>query len=145
MFAKATEADFPLLAAFEADWSSEAWSEEAFRAFSREGSSTVLVLRENEELVGYAAFRLVCDYGELETCFIAPAFRRRGYAKMLLSEVLRCAAEAGACLTLEVRESNLAARRLYESLGFVPCGKRRTFYRAPTEDAVVYTHSGKEA
>ena len=105
----------------------------------------MLVLREGEELVGYAAVRLVCDYGELETCFISPAFRRRGYGTALLTEALRLATEKGACLTLEVRESNLAARGLYESLGFVPCGTRRGFYRAPTEDAVVYTHAGKEA
>jgi ribosomal-protein-alanine N-acetyltransferase len=38
---------------------------------------------------------------------------------------------------LEVRESNLAARRLYAAEGFVPVGRRPRYYRRPTEDAIV--------
>jgi [ribosomal protein S18]-alanine N-acetyltransferase len=38
---------------------------------------------------------------------------------------------------LEVRPSNAAARRLYESRGFQLIGRRRGYYRAPVEDALV--------
>jgi ribosomal-protein-alanine N-acetyltransferase len=42
-----------------------------------------------------------------------------------------------ATVFLEVRESNSAARRLYGALGFAQVGRRRNYYRRPTEDAVV--------
>ena len=38
---------------------------------------------------------------------------------------------------LEVRESNAAARALYESRGFEAVGRRRGYYRHPVEDALV--------
>jgi ribosomal-protein-alanine N-acetyltransferase len=39
---------------------------------------------------------------------------------------------------LEVRESNLAARRLYEKLAFMETGRRKLYYQEPEEDAIVY-------
>ncbi len=38
---------------------------------------------------------------------------------------------------LEVRESNIAARNLYKRLGFLEAGRRRDYYPAPPEDAIV--------
>mgnify|MGYP002582415600 FL=1 len=40
-------------------------------------------------------------------------------------------------MTLEVRESNLAARRLYEKNGFEIVGKRKNYYEKPAEDAIL--------
>jgi ribosomal-protein-alanine N-acetyltransferase len=40
---------------------------------------------------------------------------------------------------LEVRESNAAARRLYENLGFHENGRRKAYYAEPSEDAVLYS------
>ena len=45
----------------------------------------------------------------------------------------------GALIYLEVREKNQAARGLYEKTGFVPVGKRKDYYKYPTDDAVLYT------
>ena len=42
-----------------------------------------------------------------------------------------------AVLRLEVRGSNLAARRLYEKNGFETVGKRKNYYEKPTEDAIL--------
>ena len=41
-------------------------------------------------------------------------------------------------ISLEVRASNEPARALYEKWGFKAVGLRRNFYKAPTEDAVLY-------
>jgi ribosomal-protein-alanine N-acetyltransferase len=38
---------------------------------------------------------------------------------------------------LEVRESNLAAQRLYGGLGFRPIGQRPNYYRSPRENGLV--------
>ena len=39
---------------------------------------------------------------------------------------------------LEVRESNTAARGLYEKLAFHQTGRRKSYYCAPLEDAILY-------
>jgi ribosomal-protein-alanine N-acetyltransferase len=39
---------------------------------------------------------------------------------------------------LEVRESNAAARTLYENAGFEQTGRRRSYYTSPLEDAILY-------
>lgn len=49
------------------------------------------------------------------------------------------ARQNGEAVFLEVRESNMAARRLYEKLGFAETGRRRGYYANPPEDAVLYS------
>ena len=67
-------------------------------------------------------------------------FRRRGIGAALIRELMKRAGEKdGSVIYLEVREKNQAARGLYEKLGFVPVGKRKDYYKYPTDDAVLYT------
>jgi ribosomal-protein-alanine N-acetyltransferase len=75
---------------------------------------------------------------QVQNLAVHPAFRRRGVGRFLLAEGLREAHRRGARLaTLEVRPSNLAARRLYASLGFVETGRRPGYYQAEGEDALL--------
>ena len=70
---------------------------------------------------------------------VAPFARRRGLGKRLLSEFLDLArARSAEAVFLEVRESNLAARRLYEKCAFLESGRRKDYYRNPKEDSVNY-------
>jgi len=56
-----------------------------------------------------------------------------------LRELIRRAeSEAASAILLEVRESNLPARRLYEKHGFREVGRRRVYYQDPADDAVLY-------
>lgn len=50
-----------------------------------------------------------------------------------------CRESGASFLTLEVRQSNAPAIALYESMGFLPEGRRKNFYRQPTEDAILMT------
>jgi ribosomal-protein-alanine N-acetyltransferase len=71
---------------------------------------------------------------ELLNLAVGPEFRRRGIARQLVSAL------AGACcgsVFLEVRESNLAARNLYKSMGFKEIGLRPGYYDLPPEAAIV--------
>ncbi|MFZ0589460.1 MAG: ribosomal protein S18-alanine N-acetyltransferase [Bryobacteraceae bacterium] len=70
---------------------------------------------------------------EILNLAIDPAWRRNGIAKILLQQELR----RGGSFFLEVRESNLAAQRLYESLHFRRVGKRPEYYSNPVETAIV--------
>jgi ribosomal-protein-alanine N-acetyltransferase len=89
-------------------------------------------------LAGYCACWMVFDELHINSLAVDVPWRRRGLARRLLAEVFRDAVDAGArSATLEVRESNTAARRLYERLGFLVEGVRRDYYQEPREDALV--------
>ena len=65
--------------------------------------------------------------------------------EMLVEEMLRrCEALRLMFATLEVRASNEPAIRLYERYDFVPVGRRKGYYDAPKEDAVLMTKYWKE-
>ena len=69
---------------------------------------------------------------------VHPDLRGRGYARILMDTLVRSAREQGASvITLEVRNSNQAARNLYKSYGFVEEAVRKSYYTEPIEDAVI--------
>ncbi len=75
----------------------------------------------------------------IENVAVAGPSRRRGLGTRLLGEFLDLARREGAdAVFLEVRESNRAARRLYEQWAFEESGQRNRYYRNPEEDALVY-------
>jgi tRNA threonylcarbamoyl adenosine modification protein YeaZ/ribosomal-protein-alanine acetyltransferase len=89
-------------------------------------------------LVAYCACWIVFDELHINSLAVDVTRRRQGLARELLAFVLADAVRAGATsATLEVRASNIAARRLYEKLGFKVEGIRRDYYQDPREDAVI--------
>ena len=75
---------------------------------------------------------------ELENIVVDPAARRKGLGARLLEELLTRARKANSeSVFLEVRHSNLAARDLYQKLGFAETGRRKAYYSSPTEDAIL--------
>jgi ribosomal-protein-alanine N-acetyltransferase len=92
-------------------------------------------------VVAYCAYRVVLDEASVMNVAVASEWRRRGVARLLLRMALRRAAHAGARRAfLEVREGNVAAIALYESLGFTRAGLRRRYYRDPVEDGIVMSN-----
>ena len=76
--------------------------------------------------------------GDITNVAVEEGSRRKGCARRLLLELMRRAKLCGVeNFTLEVRESNLPAVRLYESLGFTVEGNRKNFYRDPAENALI--------
>ena len=130
------------LAAIDSVCFTDPWSEASFReALAGEGY-TFVAWEENGVLVGYAGMMTVLDTADITNVAVLPAFRRRGLAKRFLTALLDEAKAKGVTrLQLEVRESNTAARTLYESLGFTVDGKRKRYYRKPEEDAVLMSFS----
>lgn len=89
-------------------------------------------------LIGFCACWIVFDELHVNSFAVVPERRRQGLATHLLREVFRDARAAGAtAATLEVRASNVAARRLYERLGFAVEGVRLDYYQTPREDALI--------
>ncbi len=79
---------------------------------------------------------------ELENIVVAATARRKGLGKRLLQSLLSIARESNSdSVFLEVRDSNTAARTLYEQAGFLQTGRRKSYYTNPQEDAVLYRKS----
>jgi ribosomal-protein-alanine N-acetyltransferase len=127
MIRRATEADLPdirrILAA----------SPEAAQWFDIKRPT--LVAQMDGTLCGFLTW-LELPAREVEILNIAvdPLSRRRGIATALVQEVIRNSPKA---IYLEVRESNSAARKLYQALGFQQLTVREAYYQDPPEGAVV--------
>jgi ribosomal-protein-alanine N-acetyltransferase len=138
----ATIADIPAVMALEKLAVTAAhWSIEQYHvAFASEWAPRVALVVEKETgMQGFIACRAFGDEWEIENIAVAEPARRCGLGARLLGEFLDRARGQGAkSIFLEVRESNLAARSLYEKWVFVEVGRRKHYYREPEEDAIVY-------
>ena len=116
------------------------WSEELFQA-ALESPHTSILLAEGTDgaVLGYAVLSAVLDEGNLDNLAVAPNCRRQGVADALLSTLTASGQTSLSTLMLEVRASNAPAIALYEKHGFVPVGRRKNYYRAPNEDAILMT------
>jgi ribosomal-protein-alanine acetyltransferase len=90
-------------------------------------------------LQGFLVARHVAAEWELENIVVAPSARRQGLGQRFLNALLAAAQETNSnSVFLEVRESNAAARSLYEKSGFELTGRRKSYYTNRAEDAVLY-------
>jgi [ribosomal protein S18]-alanine N-acetyltransferase len=139
---RAIPADIPAMMALEKHAATAAhWSAEQYEtAFSGEAPSrVVLIIEEEAGVQGFITGRALDEEWEIENIAVGGPARRRGLGTRLLGEFLDLARGRGAdAVFLEVRESNLAARRLYEKWAFEESGRRKRYYREPEEDAIVY-------
>ena len=92
------------------------------------------------DILGYVGLLMVPYESDILNITVRTEARRRGVATALLEEIIRRAPEHGVTVIhLEVRESGLPARRLYEKMGFTVDGIRKNYYTGPRENAVLMT------
>jgi ribosomal-protein-alanine N-acetyltransferase len=132
----ATEADLAAVADIERHVFGDPWSLDAFRTAL---SGMMLVVTAGDGVAGYAVAHGVDEVAEILNVAVDPSHRRRGIGRRLVLEVCRRLFDHGAeTVFLEVRASNTTAQALYQGLGFTAVGRRRAYYRAPREDALVF-------
>ena len=114
------------------------WSRAAFLQEINYNKSVFKTLRRGSRLIGYGGFWHVLDEIHISNIAIHPDYRRRGYGRILLIHLLEEAASKGVSkASLEVRRSNIAAQKLYESFGFKVVTIRKNYYAIENEDALV--------
>jgi [ribosomal protein S18]-alanine N-acetyltransferase len=116
------------------------WTREMYLAeLQNRGVSFCFLARGDDgQAVGFCSVWRVVDELHINNLAVLPDFRRSGIGSDLLQYVLQHGAGLGARrATLEVRQSNEAARLLYEHFGFAVAGVRRSYYTKPVEDALV--------
>lgn len=134
----ATAADVPRIIEIAShDATAAQWNQEQYKRLFSTGS-LILVIEETGQVLGFVAGRGVDREWEMENIAITGPARRRGLGSRLLGEFLHHIRCNGAReVFLEVRESNRAARALYEKWAFIEAGRRKGYYRHPEEDALV--------
>jgi ribosomal-protein-alanine N-acetyltransferase len=133
----ATPADVTALVAIERASFSDPWSAHDFRECIVAKVAALVAVR-GTEVTGYVVAHAAADEGEILNLAVGAAHQRRGVARALVRDTLvELAARGARTVYLEVRESNAAARRLYEGLGFVVHARRAHYYRRPVESALV--------
>ncbi|MBW2621592.1 MAG: ribosomal protein S18-alanine N-acetyltransferase [Deltaproteobacteria bacterium] len=97
-----------------------------------------LVMKEAEEVIAYLIFWLLQEEIHILNLAVRPDRRERGLGRIFLEYMLDWSKKRGVRKAfLEVRVSNLAAQKLYESAGFIKVGSRENYYTAENEDALL--------
>ena len=121
------------------------WSRQEYeKLFSPEPDfrRTLLVMEEEGLVAGFIVAHAVEREWEIENIAVRGQARRRGLGSHLLGEFLDSVRDhGGQAVFLEVRESNMAARKLYEKWAFSEAGRRKGYYQDPPEDALVFRFS----
>ena len=133
-----SEANLDGAARIERETFSEPWSRDAMRLFCTEDYPSLALTTEVGETVGYIGCARVLDELQIINVAVDSRLRGNGLGSLLMQGFEEhCDALGIAFVSLEVRESNEAAIALYKKFGFEITGKRKRFYKAPVEDALV--------
>ena len=112
-----------------------AWSVDSVRSQLDKPGSVCTVVTDGGRVIAYLAFEKILDEGSIIEIAVAPEYRRQGIARELINASI--SDNSLKEIYLEVRESNLPAISLYESLGFERMGVRADYYDCPKENAVI--------
>jgi ribosomal-protein-alanine N-acetyltransferase len=117
------------------------WHETTFRGEIQNDDLSyplVVIHRTLDKVIGYIVYWKIREEVQINNIAVHPDFKRMGIGEAILRDVIEEARGEGAhYISLEVRPSNAAARRLYAKLGFEFIGIRRNYYSNPDEDAIV--------
>jgi ribosomal-protein-alanine N-acetyltransferase len=136
------EGDLVEILAIENDSFPTPWSPALFHSEMNNPISRILVGRVESDrgtaVAGYIIFWRVADEIHLHNIAVRRDLRECGIASRLMSKVIRdCRLEGARFMTLEVRRSNVPARKLYDSFGFSVRGERSGYYKDTGEDALI--------
>ena len=118
---------------------SHPWSRASFEAELIKDCSVFFVAVKQGNAVGCIAANVSIDEGYISKVMVSESFRNAGIASALMKELIDFAEKKQLKrLSLEVRESNIYARKLYEKFGFNYLGIIKNMYDDPQENAAVY-------
>ncbi|MCI8956731.1 MAG: ribosomal protein S18-alanine N-acetyltransferase [Eubacterium sp.] len=114
------------------------WSKESFEN-SIKGKDTLFIVAEEEgKISGYLGMYLMGEEADISNVAVSKECRRQHIAQRLLEYIFAQAKTRGVRnVTLEVRETNVAAICLYENMGFCEAGIRKNYYKEPIENALI--------
>lgn len=120
------------------------WSQKIMRDTFKAGTPCWGLLDEDDAVLAYAFMSMAVGEAQLLNLCVDRQHHGQGLGRQMMGHLMQCAQDAFCTIfLLEVRRSNTAARRLYESLDFKTLGVRKGYYpngEGATEDALVMGH-----
>lgn len=133
----AMRADLRAICAIDQASFTQPWQPHTFEQALNDPKYIVLVAQSNEMVCGFGVAYTVGDEGEIATFAVDEAMRGQGVGDAILKELLaQCTSRSAHTVFLEVRQSNVAAQRLYGRFGFETVGQRHNYY-ADGETALI--------
>jgi [ribosomal protein S18]-alanine N-acetyltransferase len=121
-------------ASFATVWPSDAF----FNELSTNKLAHYFVGRLHGRVVAYGGIWVILEDSHVTTLAVDPEYRQRRFGELLLLRLIDEAIERGAAwMTLEVRESNAVAQRLYRKYGFTTVTMRTGYYSDDNESALI--------
>jgi [ribosomal protein S18]-alanine N-acetyltransferase len=141
-----TEHDLLAVVEIEEESGLSPWGWDAYHKELQSPEEVIMLVARAESadraVGGFIVSRLIGPELHVYNVAVRPELRRRGVAARLLRAILEWGRLNGASLAfLEVREGNSAAQNLYRGCGFAVAGRRRQYYAAPVEDALLMSVS----
>ncbi len=138
IFRPMLEVDLDQVVAIEKESMPSPWSKELFEEELHREAAHYFVIEEEGQVAGYMGYWEAPQEAHIINLAIGSKFRKRGLGQRMVETCLDFASKRGARLaTLEARESNESARRLYEKCGFRFVAIRKKYYSDNQEDAIV--------
>ena len=138
VFRLCEEKDLPVVMELDREAFFDPWSLETWQRELQNPIAVRIVEEVEREIVGYAGIWNVAGEAQVMRVAVRKALRNQGLGLLLTQELIQKAREADAeAVTLEVRESNIAAQKVYERCGFVSGGVRPRYYEDTGEGAVI--------
>lgn len=114
------------------------WTRNDFWREAQNELATYIIGELDGKIVAYAGAWVSFNQAEVMSVAVEPELRGQGIGTILFGELIKAVKERGAkSITLEVRPSNTAAIKLYESFGLKSVGRRRGYYIDNGEDALI--------
>ncbi len=115
-----------------------------------EGDSKIAIYKADEKqleftqkscgLFGYLLANQIAGESELLRIAVKKEYQGKKYGEALLCNYLKYISDTCEKAFLEVRESNIKARTLYEKHGYIVLAKRKNYYNHPLEDGIIYEY-----
>ena len=127
---------------FAVPWTEKMFADELHNPLTR---YVVLLDRQSPtEVVAYGGYWKIFEEGHIINIAVHPSWQGQKAGTYLMEQMMQFAAAEGVqAITLEVRESNIPARKLYISAGFQEEARRKDYYRNPKEDGIIMWNRGR--
>lgn len=113
-----------------------AWTEEDFLRCLRQRNCIGMVAEQGERVVGFMIYELHKNKLHILNFAVHPSYRRSGVGTQMVAKLIsKLSSHRRTRITLEVRETNLAAQIFFRSQEFKALRVLRTFYEDSGEDA----------
>ena len=138
LFRAMTQDDAEAVAAIEEKSFAVPWKRDDFWREAKNELASYIVGVLDGKIVAYAGAWVSFNQADVMSVAVDPEYRGQGLGTLLFGELIRVVKARGAtAITLEVRPSNTAAIKLYESFGLRSVGRRRGYYSDNGEDALI--------